>query len=387
MKKLITVTLIFSLLSMIFAGTTASEATLEKSSAQEMTRLMKNGINLGNTMEATWKDYPGYDAADATIYETMWGQPVTTKEIFEGYKAAGFDSVRIPVAWTNTMDWRNGDFEINKNYMERVSQVVKYALDSDLYVVINDHWDNGWWGLFSTNEKLAWKIFDAIWDQVGTNFKDYSYKLIFEGGNEEIGERLNDTVDGKTGRLPAVKCYELANKINQHFVDKIRAQGGKNKNRFLLIPGYNTDIDKTCASAFKMPSDSSNSTCKLMISVHYYTPSTYCILSENASWGSCQSSWGTKTDVIYMNSQFEKMKKFTDAGYGVIIGEYAVAKMKSKRKFEKKENMELWLTGVLDNCDKYNYCPMLWDCNTFFKKDGWIGFVDDDVAAVFLNRE
>ena len=95
-------------------------------------------------------------------------------------KDAGFDSVRIPVAWTSTMDWRNGDFKINDDFMDRVKTLVDWALDAGLIVMINDHWDYQWWGLFGQDKTLAYKIFDAIWDDVGTNFKDYSYKLVFD---------------------------------------------------------------------------------------------------------------------------------------------------------------------------------------------------------------
>ena len=85
--------------------------------------------------------------------------------------------------------------------MDRVKTLVDWALDAGLIVMINDHWDYQWWGLFGQDKTLAYKIFDAIWDDVGTNFKDYSYKLVFEAGNEEWGHRFNDEVDGKTGNL------------------------------------------------------------------------------------------------------------------------------------------------------------------------------------------
>ena len=115
-----------------------ADSLLENMDSLTLMDYMGRGINLGNTLEAT-NNWRNFNLADASKYETAWGQPVTTKEVFIAYKKAGFDSVRIPVAWTNTMDWRNGDFEINKNYLERVATIVKYALDADLYVIINDH--------------------------------------------------------------------------------------------------------------------------------------------------------------------------------------------------------------------------------------------------------
>lgn len=374
---------------------TVDDSDYENMEAQQLIKLMGNGINLGNTMEATNNRF-GFDNSDASIYETAWGQPKTTKAMFEAMKKAGFDSVRIPVAWTHTMDWSRGDFEISQSYLERVAQVVNWALESDLYVMINDHWDYQWWGMFSHDEKLAWKIYEAMWNQVGDYFKDYSYKLIFEGANEEVGARFNDeintnvdsrldsSINYKKGNLSESQCYTLAAKVTQKFVDIIRSQGGNNKKRFLLIPGYDTDINKTCSSSYKMPADISNKIQKLIISVHYYSPATYCILGENASWGAVQKSWGLQTDYKDMNRDFKKMTKFIDEGYGVIIGEYAVSKLKSTGK--KKAGMEKWLTNVLDNCDAYNYCPFLWDCNTFFKKNGTLGFTDQEVGAVYSER-
>ncbi len=382
-----------------YTYTTVDDSDYENMEAQQLIKLMGNGINLGNTMEAT-NNWLGFDNADASAYETEWGQPRTTKAMFMAMKDAGFDSVRIPVAWTHTMDWSRGDFEISQNYLERVAQVVNWALECDLYVMINDHWDYQWWGMFSHDEELAWKIYEAMWKQVGEYFKDYSYKLIFEGANEEVGARFNDEVNTKVdsrldssinyqrGHLSESQCYTLAAKVTQKFVDIIRSQDGNNKKRFLLIPGYDTDINKTCSGSYKMPADPTNSIQKLIISVHYYTPSTYCILSESASWGSVQNSWGGVNDYNYMNIDFRKMTKFIDEGYGVIIGEYGVAQKKnSNGTYTKKEGMEKWLKNVLDNCDAYNYCPFLWDCNTFFKKNGTLGFTDSEVGEVYLGRE
>lgn len=197
---------------------TVDDSDYENMEAQQLIKLMGNGINLGNTMEATSNQF-GFDNADASIYETAWGQPKTTKAMFEAMKQAGFDSVRIPVAWTHTMDWSRGDFEISQSYLERVAQVVNWALESDLYVMINDHWDYQWWGLFSHDEELAWKIYESMWSQVGEYFKDYSYKLIFEGANEEVGARFNDeintnvdsrldsSINYKKGNLSESQCY------------------------------------------------------------------------------------------------------------------------------------------------------------------------------------
>ena len=113
-------------------------------SSIELTKVMGNGINLGNTMEAYGRGSLGTNA-DVTAYETFWGQPVTTQEMITGMKDAGFDSIRIPVAWTNMMAFETGDYTINPAYLDRVGEIIEYAYNADMYVILNDHWDGGWW--------------------------------------------------------------------------------------------------------------------------------------------------------------------------------------------------------------------------------------------------
>lgn len=355
--------------------------------ALELTQAMGNGINLGNTLEA-YRGWNGSTTKPVLSYERLWGQPETNQEIMDAYKAAGFSCVRIPVAWTNMMNYEKGDYTINEKYLDRVETVVNYALNSGLYVIINDHWDGQWWGMFGAADKSlrkeAVKLYKSLWTQVAVRFKNYDEHLIFEGANEELGGRLNDDTaitKGKKGVLSEYECYDAVNKINQCFVDLVRSTGGNNKYRFLLIPGYDTDIGRTISADFKMPADKVQN--RLLISVHYYTPSTYCIINEDVSWGKNKTSWGTAADIRLMNDNFAKMKKFVDAGYGVIIGEYGVARQKNGNP---KDGMVDWLSGVLDNCDKFNYCPVLWDCNTFFSKSSPLGFSDSKLAELYQSR-
>ena len=344
--------------------------------ALEATRLMGNSINLGNTMEAYGhKSY--LTGSDPTSFEGLWGQPTTTREMIEGMKAAGFDSLRIPVAWTNGMNYESGDYTIDTRLLERVKTIVDYALDCDMYVVINDHWDGSWWGMFgsadeSTREK-AMEMYKAMWSQIADYFGDCSYKLIFESANEELGDRLNDKdVATDSGSLSKAECYETTNLINSEFVKLIRSTGGKNADRFLLIAGYNTDITCTCDDRFVMPEDTAND--KLIVSVHYYTPWDYCGTKSVNQWGSPQ-------DYDEQNNLLKKMTKFTEKGYGVIIGEYAVLVDGSTP----KPDTDLFYNNFLNNCDLYNYCPMLWDCNNLYHRNS--GFISDEsMSKLFKER-
>ncbi len=342
----------------------------------EVVKLMGNGINLGNTMEAYGHKELGVQA-DISQYETFWGQPVTTQEMIDGMKEAGFDSLRIPVAWTNGMDFESGNYTIRKELLDRVEEIVNYALKNNMYVIINDHWDGSWWGMFGSAEQdtrdKAMEMYISMWTQIAERFKGYSDYVIFESANEELGDRLNDVdICSDSGTLSKDECYEMTNKINQKFVDTIRSTGGNNKVRFLLIAGYNTDIGLTCDDRFNMPTDSAKD--KLLISIHYYTPWSYCGSSSITKWGRVK-------DYEEQNTLLGQMTKFTKQGYGVVIGEYAVLIEDGTV----KENMCDFYNNLLDNCDIYGYCPMLWDCNSVFSRTER-KLVDRDISDVFFFR-
>lgn len=296
--------------------------------ALEATRLMGNGINLGNTLEACDNNV-GIKTNTPLSYETHWGQPKTTQAMIDGMKAAGFDTIRIPVAWmTNATHLYEGDYTIDADYMDRVEEVVRYARKAGMYVIINDHWDGGWYGMFGSESAetraLAMEAYKGMWQQIAERFRDYSDYLIFESANEELGGRFDENSplycsDSVVTYLTDDERYALTNEINQTFVDVVRATGGNNATRFLLIAGYSTDIDQTCDDRFQMPKDTVDS--KLMVSVHYYDPWSYCGASSAVS----ATKWGKVSDYEYMDQQLAKMTKFTEAGYGVVIGEYGRA--------------------------------------------------------------
>ncbi|MCM1308543.1 MAG: cellulase family glycosylhydrolase [Butyrivibrio sp.] len=318
--------------------------------AAEVARAMGDGINLGNTMEATAGGNPWFDVSNVTNWETAWGQPKTTRAMIDGMKRAGFESIRIPIAWSNMMA-KDGSCEIPKVFFDRVDEIIGYAYANDMYVIINIHYDGGWWDDFASDEAGTMKRYKAMWEQIAGHYKDYDDKLIFESANEELGDKLG---------------YALVNRINQAFVDLVRSSGGNNGVRYLLIAGYNTDIDKTCASAFKMPSD----TCKnhLLISVHYYTPWTYCGMWKDESWGRADYDWGTDADRAEMENYFKKMQKFTDAGYGVIIGEYSALPNYDNGSYTRKDGAVEFLAHVRELSAKYGYAAYLWDTGDWYDK-------------------
>ncbi len=352
--------------------------------ALEATRLMGNGINLGNTLEACDNNV-GIKTNAPLSYETHWGQPKTTQAMIDGMKAAGFDTIRIPVAWmTNATHLYEGDYTIDADYMDRVEEVVRYARKAGMYVIINDHWDGGWYGMFGSESAetraLAMEAYKGMWQQIAERFRDYSDYLIFESANEELGGRFDENSplycsDSVVTYLTDDERYALTNEINQTFVDVVRATGGNNATRFLLIAGYSTNIDQTCDDRFQMPKDTADS--KLMVSVHYYDPWSYCGASSAAS----ATKWGKVSDYEYLDQQLAKMTKFTDAGYGVVIGEYGALPCSDGL----KDNTLAYHTAFLDACTKYNLTNCLWDCSGLYKRVSQT-FADDDILAMYQEK-
>lgn len=352
--------------------------------ALEATRLMGNGINLGNTLEACDNNV-GIKTNTPLSYETHWGQPKTTQAMIDGMKAAGFDTIRIPVAWmTNATHLYEGDYTIDADYMDRVEEVVRYARKAGMYVIINDHWDGGWYGMFGSESAetraLAMEAYKGMWQQIAERFRDYSDYLIFESANEELGGRFDENSplycsDSVVTYLTDDERYALTNEINQTFVDVVRATGGNNATRFLLIAGYGTNIDQTCDDRFQMPKDTADS--KLMVSVHYYDPWSYCGASSAVS----ATKWGKVSDYEYMDQQLAKMTKFTEAGYGVVIGEYGALPCSDGL----KDNTLAYHTAFLDACTKYDLTNCLWDCSGLYKRVSQT-FADDDILAMYQEK-
>lgn len=287
--------------------------------SQQLVEDMTFGWNLGNTLDVCQADRDGdgkineHVEAGEKVDETLWGNPKATKELFTSLKKNGVNAVRIPVTWRDHMD---SDGNIDREWMDRVQQVVDYAYSQGMYVIINVHHDGGGdpkFGAWIIEESQKdyntfLKKYQNVWKQIAERFKNYSDYLIFESMNE-VGF---DTLYNKN----KADAYNLINKINQDFVDIIRATGGNNAKRHLLIAGYYTDIERTCDSLYKMPDDKAG---RCILSVHYYTPWDFCTCDR-------KHTWGTNSEVRQMETLIGKMKKnFVDKGIPVIIGEYAAS--------------------------------------------------------------
>lgn len=356
MKKLLSIAVTASLtVSTMPVSVNATENNgMRDISTMELVRDMGIGINLGNTLEACgdWiaevDQQWGDGILTVTEYETAWGSPVITQEMIQGMADEGFGVVRVPVAWSNLMD---ENYKISEEYDNRVHEIVDWVIEADMYCIINIHWDNGWVNTFPDNRDECMKRYETMWTQIADSFKDYSDYLMFESQNEELGwESLWNPWGSDEGKT---ESYALVNEINQKFVDVIRNSGGNNPERHLLISGYNTGIDRTCDSLFRMPDDPAN---RMAVSVHYYTPAGFAILEEDADWGKAISTWGTEADFNELYYNMDMMKtNYIDKGIPVIIGEYGCPTTNKE-----PESVRLFISSVCKAAYERQLCPVLW---------------------------
>lgn len=292
---------------------------LPDSEALEFVRDMKAGWNLGNTFDAV---NCGFSAEDELKYESAWCGAVTTKEMIDALKEAGFNTIRIPVSWHNHVDDKNN---ISEAWLNRVQEVVDYAIDDGLYVIINIHHDFSKEYIYPSSEYLeqSKQYVTDIWRQVADRFKDYDEYLIMECMNEP---RLVDTSYEWWLDLQNKDCIdsiECINKINQAFVDVVRASGGNNAGRYLMVPGYDASLQGTVNQYFSLPEDIEGNQNKILVSVHAYTPYSFALQASGESGSTdkfdVNSSSSTKDIDDLMNKLYET---FIKNGTGVVIGEY-----------------------------------------------------------------
>jgi endoglucanase len=310
------------------------------------------GWNVGNSL-------------DAVGGETNWGNPMITQQLINSVKAAGFKTIRLPVAWSQFSDSNN--FVIQSAWMNRVETVVNYALNADMYVIINMHWDGGWMQPTYAQQTYVNNRMSIMWNQIATRFRNYDHRLLFAGTNEVM-------VDGDYG-TPTVEYYTVQNGFNQTFVTTVRATGGNNANRHLVVQGFNTNIDHTVNFA-RIPTDSASN--RLMMEVHYYDPYNFTLNTSSniTQWGSIATNSGateTWANESYVDSQFQKMKtNFVDRGIGVILGEYGVV---SRLNVSDHERYRIyWNEYITQSAVSHSMVPVYWDNG--FSGDGGMALFD-----------
>lgn len=328
-----------------------ADATSMDSTAAQIASKITIGFNIGNTLEAM-----------GGKSETYWGNPKITKEFVTFVKQSGFSAIRLPVSWDQYANQTTAEIDIN--WLNRVKEVVQYAVDNNLYVIVNIHWDGGWLENNVLTEKQAGNNAKqkAFWEQIATHLRDFDERVLFASANEP---NVDDAA-----QMQVLQSY------HQTFVDAVRATGGKNAHRVLIVQGPSTDIDKTNQLWTAMPSDTIAN--KLMVEIHYYSPWNYTGMTKDESWGNQFFYWGkgfhSTTDTAhnptwgeedYVDAQFARMKtQFIDKGIPVIMGEYGTG----VRKNLTGDDLQLHLNGrayylkyVTQQAIANGMVPFLWD--------------------------
>lgn len=312
--------------------------------SQELVNSIRVGWNLGNTFDVCQTDRDGDGKLDehaedgAEVDETLWGNPDVTRELFKSLTDDGVNAVRIPVTWRDHID----EFgNIDASWLNRVQQVVDYAYNCGLYVIINVHHDGaddreyGAW-LWEAAESYDYILsrYCRIWAQLSDRFKNYNERIIFESLNEVSFDDLSED-----------DSYALLNSINQRFVDLVRSSGGNNGERHLLIAGYRADIMKTCDERFVMPDDPAK---RCILSVHYYTPWEFCTAN-------LQNTWGSRSEEREMESLVTVLcENFTQKGVPVIIDEYGTVSTD-------EESLVYFCEKLVKTCHDLGIACLLWD--------------------------
>ncbi len=353
------------------------ETGMRNITAIQLASEMIIGWNLGNSL-------------DAIGGETAWGNPMVNKQLIDSVKKAGFNAVRIPVAWSRFSN--ETTYTIDTIWMRRVEQVVNYVLDNDMYAIINIHWDNGWMQPTYQKQDYVNDRLQKMWLQIAKRFRNYDDHLLFAGTNEVM-------VDGDYGP-PTAEYYTVQNSFNQTFVSTVRSTGGRNAYRHLVVQGFNTNIDYTI-DHFVAPVDATPN--RMMVEVHYYDPYNF-TLNESpdiTQWGNDATdparteTWANES---YADAQFQKMKtKFVDNGYAVILGEYgAIARLNLGSEALNNEHAafrKYYLEYITQSIKAHGLIPFYWDngytgdksMGLFNRSDGSVAH--RDILAAIIGNE
>ena len=278
MKKWLTIVLACLLMAGCGAAPAESPPTTEETqpvyntmTAEEAMQEMTIGWNLGNTF-------------DAPEGELSWGNPMTTKEMIQKLYDLGFRTLRIPISWHRHVS-PAPEYTIDETFLERIKTVVNYGLETGMYVIINSHHDNDIYMPTPANQKQGEAYLSAIWTQIATAFEYADHHLIFQTMNEPrvVGTSYEWNID--TGNEDCLAAIEVVNVLNQAALDAMRATGGRNADRFVIVSPYAGNHMAAMLDRFQMPQDSAEN--KLILSVHSYTPYNLCLNthSEEAEFG------------------------------------------------------------------------------------------------------
>lgn len=350
------------------AAMLASTPVKAQITAQDWNKNVVAGWNLGNQFECS---APGQDGESMAIgnpdnadkAETAWGNPVVTKKMIKAVKDAGFNAVRIPVRWQCHIT-NDKAMTVSKTWMARIKEVVDWCLSYDMQVVINVHHDK--WlestPYYKNKEENCQKL-ALLWNNIATEFKDYDYRLAFAGHNEVH-------VPGFWG-APTEENLAVQNAYNQVFVDMVRATGGNNDKRHLMVQTYVCNPDFGINNGqFIVPQDiEGNGNKYLSVEFHYYNPYDYCGECKYYWWGEPYRQFGeiSPSNEKNLTDFFDKaVSTWASQGLGICIGEWGVTDHYKSGDIDRMhENMTYYCKTFVTEARKRGFSTFIWDNNTF----------------------
>jgi endoglucanase len=285
--------------------------------AADLVKSIRVGWNLGNTLDTVNFRFNYTSISD---FEQAWRNPLTTKENIDTIKNAGFNAIRIPVSWAKCVD---SNYSIREDWMNRVEEIAGYAVSNDMIIIINTHHDEIIFKYMDSEMPESKKAFRKIWEQIADRFKNYDEYLLFESLNEP--RTVKSQMEWKGG---TPEEHANLNDMNQLFVDTVRASGGNNAFRVLLIPGYAASIRQFVMNALTIPHDTAKN--KIIVSIHMYEPNPFALDVKNP-----ENTWDGKkdTDTMPVTDPIDRAyDTFVSKGIPVIIGELGAVDKENQEK-------------------------------------------------------
>jgi Endoglucanase len=344
LAAVLTLVMVLSSILMPFSSKRVALAA-EKTASEQYVEAMGSGVNLGNSFDS-FDRIKNIEIDD----ETAWGNPIVTREYINSLKADGFNSIRIPfTAFTRT----GTDYKINETYLKRYENVVNYALDAGLYVMVNLHHDSSEWLKYwdGNTSSEQYVKFVALWTQLADRFKNYGDHLMFESINEVCFDKSVCPNDDKQN--------EYVGKINQAFYNVVRSSGGKNATRMLVLPTTYTNhgllYSQYLVNFIKNLNDKN-----VIATVHYYSTSVYAFTCNIGLPEFDEQHWGTTARGAVDEFYNALQQTFVANGIGVIVGEYGLFNMGMPNSLENGE-MVKFFDYMNARGKELGICNMLWD--------------------------
>ncbi len=271
------------------------DGVMRNLSSVEVVVEMKTGWNLGNSLDVEGPD------------ETFWGNPVTTKAMINEVSNRGFNTLRVPVTWR----FHQGpapNYIVEESWLDRVEEVVNYGRANNMYVIVNVHHDDSW--IIPTYEKgdEVKDRLSKLWTQIAIRFKNYSDYVIFETLNEPRYENTPEEWTGGTA-----EGRDMVNQYHQVSLDAIRATGGNNSSRQIMISTYAASTIPQAMNDLVIPNNDE----RTIISLHSYFPFPFTLAGTD-------NTWGTDGDKAQLEAEMDRIKaKFIDNGMAVVLGEWS----------------------------------------------------------------